>query len=1501
MFVPGIGVVHSVVRSAVSALTAPRHPRAHVVGAHVHLAVRGLRDAEGAAAAEALERRLAALPSVRWAAVNTVLGFAVVALDEDALGGTGAVRAVRALTGAVEEVEEEHGLDGPLPEHPAAPDDIRRAALALAVQLATVPLATVVRLSRLTPLPAGFAALGTVVDTHPTLRRKAAAVVGPRNTVLATTTLSALVQAGTGGFAGLAVDTARHALRLAESAARREAWRRAAPRHTGSAEHVRTAAPPAVPERATPLRDGPAERYARRAGWVAGTAFAGAFAVTGRIAPSGGAALAALPKPPWAAREAFAALLGRSLAVRGALVADAEALRRLDRVDTVVLDTDTMLTGRHLLTDLVPLDGEHSTGDLAATVYRLFDARRPTAAHEADDWRLAPLERLPEGGGEHGGDEDTTETREARPDRTGGKENGRTAGPGAAVARAADRLRQGGARHVLALTRRGRPYALAAVVPEVHETAESLVAEGRRAGLTVLAAGAHTDHAALSDAHGVLPGGDRLAVSVRERQCDGGGVLLVSRDRAALAAADVGVGVAGPDGVLPWGADLHVADDLRHALVLVAACGAVRTTVRHGVRLARATAVVGVVTAVAAGRRQRSAARSLLAVNAASALAMAEGVWSAARALRATGAPVAARRPWHAMTPRTVLDLTDGSEDGLTEHQAGGRAGTAEARARKPSLLRAVAAESANPLTPVLLAGAALSVGVGALLDAYIIVGVTFLSGCIGGVQRHLADRAVADLQRRSAVMATVVRDGEQRRLPSERLVTGDVIALNAGDVVPADARLLTAQGLEADESALTGESLPVAKDVAPVLAADVADRTSMAYEGTTVAAGRARAVVVATGTATEAGRGAAAGRGAPTRVGVERRLAQLTRTTLPVALGAAGTLMAVGLLRGRPARETVGAGVGLAVASVPEGLPFLVSAAQLAAARRLSAQGVLVRDPRTIEAVGRTDVLCFDKTGTLTHGRMSLAAVSAEGRSAALERLGPEQQDVLAAALRATPRRRRKQPFAHVTDSVVVAGAEEAGVRRTRSARGWTRTAQLPFEPSRGFHAAVGRSGEEYVLSVKGAPEEVVQRCGRAAGRRLDRADREELLAEGEKLAAEGHRVLAVAERRTPKDPAPGGKLTDGTVRKLTFLGFLALSDQVRSTAPESVRQLADAGVHIVMITGDHPQTAEAVARQLGVVDGRRVVTGAELDAMDDGALDRALPEIGVVARGTPVHKVRVVQAFQRLGRTVAMAGDGANDAPAIRIADVGIALGDRATPAARAAADLVLTDDRLEAILAVLVEGRAMWASVRQALAMLVGGNLGEIAFTVLGATVSGTSPLTARQLLLVNLFTDLLPALALAVRPPDPRAAGRLLREGPEASLGAALTGETAQRALATSAGAAAGWLVARRTGRRARARTVALAALVATQLGQTLLIGGRDRSVVLSSLGSLLALAAVVQTPGLSHFFDCAPLGPFAWALALTAATAATLGSPLLLPLITRLQALVPRLRTGPATG
>ncbi|GHH82185.1 hypothetical protein GCM10018793_41400 [Streptomyces sulfonofaciens] len=1406
-----------------------------------HILVRGLRGPRAERIVEELERRLAAHPAVRWAAVNTPLQAVVVAVAGAGGGTEGDVALLDELLGVVEEVERAHGADGEsLPaSHPAAPRPTGRAVWSLALQAAALPFAAVSRVVRFSPLPPEVAAVISEIDYEPRLRRLADAALGHENVGVVLAALSAVLQAGAGGVLGLTVDVVRHGLWVAELNGARTAWRKAEAGLTGASERAAAGSPPKVPARGAPLRDGPVERYAARSGYVAGTGFAGVLAIGRRPRAAVAAALAAIPKAPVLAREGFAGILGGALSARGTPVHTPQALRLLDRIGALVLDTGALADGAYRLADLVPLDDGAPVGQLAATGHRLFDPGAPGRLAEADGWRLGPLGELPVRG------------------RTGRSE---------AAALAEDDAR------LLALAEGDRLVAVVKAVPEVPDAARLLVAAAHRSRLRVVACGPRA-RAVVPGADEIAPDGETPAATVRRLQSGGRGVLLVSSDRAALTCADLGVGVAGADGLPAWGAHVHVSS-AREGLLLAEACGPARTVSRRAVRLAQAAAGIGAVTALA-GPEYRPAARSMAAVNGAAALGMAYGVWTGVQVLRRPPDPLPAREPWHAMPVETVLARTGSRPHGLTDAEAARRAAPGQDGPRQPSLVRSVAAELANPLTPVLLGGGALSAAVGGLVDAAIVIGVTLLSGVIGGTQRHFTEREVRRLHKQSQTTALVVRDGQERTVPAGELVVGDVIRLGGGDLVPADCRLADGRGMEVDESALTGESMPVTKSPEPVLAADVAERASMVYEGTTVATGHGTAVVIATGADTEAGRSARTARGAAPAVGVERRLARITRTVLPVALGSAGAVMAAGFLHGRAVRQSIGAGVALAVASVPEGLPFLVSAAQLAASRRLAAQGVLVRDPRTIEAAGRTDVLCFDKTGTLTQGRIELTGVDAGADSRPLTHLRSAQRAVLAAALRATPRARGGRPQEHFTDRAVTEGARRARVHACGGAPHWHAESHLPFEPSRGFHAALGRAGRTRLLSVKGAPEEVARRCATDGGRPIDTAA---LLARAEDLALAGNRVLAVAERR---EAAPG-ELDDEAVTGLDFLGFLLLSEEVRSGAADSVRALADAGVQIVMITGDHPQTAEAIARELKVLDGRRVVTGAELDALDDDALDALLPAVGVVARGTPAHKVRVVQGFQRLGRTVAMTGDGSNDAPAIRLADVGIALGRRGTPAARAAADLVVTDDRLETILAALVEGRAMWASVRRALAILVGGNLGEIAFTLAGSAVSGSSPLTARQLLLVNLFTDLAPAIAVALRSPEAGTAQRLLQEGPEASLGTVLTREITVRATATAAGAGAAWLAGRATGRPARARSIALAALVGTQLAQTLLVGGRSLAVVGSVAVSALALVAVIQTPGVSHFFGCVPLGPLAWSTALVCSAAATAGSLLFAP-------------------
>jgi cation-transporting ATPase I len=788
----------------------------------------------------------------------------------------------------------------------------------------------------------------------------------------------------------------------------------------------------------------------------------------------------------------------------------------------------------------------------------------------------------------------------------------------------------------------------------------------------------------------------------------------------------------------------------------------------------------------------------------------------------------------------------------------------------------------------------------GSITDAALLLSVVLGSALLSATQQRTAGRALRRLLAAGAVHARVRRVGESQIVASDDLVPGDLVSLSAGDAVPADCRLATAVGLEMDESTLTGESMPVAKSMAATLAPAVADRTSMVFAGTTVAAGTATAIVVATGRSTQAGRSLLATDQEAPPGASHKRLRQMAAASVPVSAAAAGAVLLSGLAHGRFA-DAVSSSVALAVAAIPEGLPFVATAAQLSASKRLARHNTLVRNTGVMEALGRVDVVCFDKTGTLTEGRIRLRAVSDGRAHRPVDRLTPGDRAILAAARRASPVANGGEVLPHPTDRAVVAGADEAGAQVITGATGWRMLRELPFEPGRGFHAVLGVNGSSQMISVKGAPETVLPRCvtWRRGGRTqpLDGADRREIEAEVDRLARQGLRVLAVAERGASRRR----HLADERIDRLELCGLLGLADATRPSAAQAITRLRRAGVNVVMLTGDHPSTAEAIAAELDLLNGGSVVTGPDLDDADESTIDALVSKAAVFARVSPAHKVAVVRSLRRAGRVVAVTGDGANDAPAIRLADCGIALGEEGTSAARQAADMIVADGRLETIADAVVEGRAMWASVREALALLLGGNLGEILFTVGSSTLSGRPALNTRQILFVNLLTDLLPALTVASRAPRGVSAEQLAREGPDASLGSALTRDVARRATATALATTGGWLAARATGTATRASSVAVSSLVASQLAQTA-IAARGDPVVLAACGvSLGALVAAVQTPFVSQFFGSRPLGPLGWSIVLAAAVAATAIGAVPLDKLPNLPHLPPWVTDAPGAG
>jgi cation-transporting ATPase I len=1310
----------------------------------------------------------------------------------------------------------------------------------------------------LSPFPTELASIVSLAESEPRIRHFLENHIGVPATDLGLGLSSAFVQAISQGPLGLVVDVTHRTSVVAELRARRSTFarreRELCEECSDSLEAVSHEARP------VPLPSGPLERYADRAAFASLGAFGVALATTGSPRRAASALVAGLPKAARLGREAFAAHLGRELARRDVIVMDGAVLRRLDRVDTVVLDATVVLTGRKVLGTVEVLHTDAT--DLAVVqtkVSSLFDPQNPDRIVRRGGWVVGPLPgfralsvTMPRG-----------------------------------VTSQARRL-AGGHAGVVGIAHRGIVVGLANLEAEIDPLAEPLSRAVRRGNLLLVVTGGRTRPeggvAERLGADRVVVGGNQLAASVRALQREGKGVLVISggHAHAALRAADCAVGLPNEGRPHPWSADLVASSGLADAYLIVEAVPVARQVSRRsslvaltGSGVAGAWSMFG--PASSAGRR------AALPVNAAALVAQGQGLLSAAELGRRPTPTPASRTPWHTMDTAAVLAALGTTAQGLDLAEARRRREHRVMQAPKVfKMAQAIGAELANPLTPVMVVGAGLAAAVGSTTDAALVAGVTGANAIIGGIQRMRAEVSIERLLQVGSIVVDIRRAGLGTSVERHELVRGDVVDLSAGDVVPADCRILEASSCEVDESALTGESLPVVKVSTPVVGASVAERNCMLYEGTTVANGRALAVVVAVGAETEVGQ-SLADAPTPPPSGVEARLGSLTAAIVPAVVVSGAAVTGISLLRGRSMRRAVTSGVSLMVAAVPEGLPILATVAQLAAARRLSERGALVRNPRTIEALGRVDTLCFDKTGTLTAGRISLQRVSDGVIDESVDSLGPAARRVLAAGLRASPEARDEEAslLPHATDRAVLEGAIGAGVAPGDGLGGWTVLGELAFDPARGFHAVVGTSPGGPRVSVKGAPEVILPRCATWAAPEgtvsLDRRARRLLEAEVERLARRGLRVLAVAER-----PASAqSEIADERIADMELLGFLGLADSVRPTAARAVADLRAAGVEVVMITGDHPGTAKAIANELDILNGNRVLAGPELDALGDATLDDLLPGISVFARVTPTQKVRIVRAYQRIGRVVAMTGDGANDAPAIRLANTGIALAGRGSPAASEAADVVVVDDRIETILDAIVEGRAMWASVRDALAILIGGNLGEVGFTLAATAIAGEAPLGARQFLLVNLLTDMLPALTIALRPPVNRSPEFLLHEGPEASLGTALAQQVALRAVTTAGGATGAWLIARISGTRRRASTVALVALVGTQLGQTALVGGPSPVVLGSTVASAAALAGIVQTPGISQFFGCTPLGPIGWSIATGAAATAT-GASLLVP-------------------
>jgi Ca2+-transporting ATPase len=640
-------------------------------------------------------------------------------------------------------------------------------------------------------------------------------------------------------------------------------------------------------------------------------------------------------------------------------------------------------------------------------------------------------------------------------------------------------------------------------------------------------------------------------------------------------------------------------------------------------------------------------------------------------------------------------------------------------------------------------------------------------------VQEYRAERAIEALQQMAAPMASVIRHGREADIPSRELVPGDVILLRAGYKIPADARLFEAVNLQIDEAALTGESVPVEKHTVSIDHPNLAlgDRRNIAYAGTVATYGRARALVVATGMNTEFGKIAQMLQTVETgRTPLQENLDKVGRMLAWSAFVIVAIIVALGLLRGQPFIEMLIFGIALAVAVVPEALPAVVTISLAIGVQRMVRRHALMRRLPAVETLGSISVICSDKTGTLTKDEMTVRKVYVAGRMLDVSGAGYEPQGQFSqdgapfepsTALKELLQSATLSSDAHIcqldgrcgikgdpTEGALVVAAAKAGLDKADLDARFPRINEIPFTSESKRMTTLHTTRHGAIAYSKGAPEVVLDSCvlqftddGETS---LDAAGKRSILEMARRMASEALRVLAVASK--------SNAALETAEREMSFLGLIGMIDPPRPEVKAAVQTCENAGIKAVMITGDHPITAQAIARELGILKTGRVVTGDELEAMTDASLEQEVPNIEVYARVSPSHKLRVVTALQKKGHIVAMTGDGVNDAPALKKADIGIAMGITGTDVSKEAAAMTLIDDNFASIVAAVEEGRGIFGNIKKYLMYLLSSNMGEIGLMGAAMLAGIPLPLSAVQILYVNLATDGLPAMALAVDPPE-----------------------------------------------------------------------------------------------------------------------------------------------------
>jgi Ca2+-transporting ATPase len=826
-----------------------------------------------------------------------------------------------------------------------------------------------------------------------------------------------------------------------------------------------------------------------------------------------------------------------------------------------------------------------------------------------------------------------------------------------------------------------------------------------------------------------------------------------------------------------------------------------------------------------------------------------------------------------------------------------------------------------NFLILLLVAATALSLLLGHTLDAVIIFSIVVLSALLGFYQEFRAERAMQALKAMASPTASVVRGGEPAEIASAEVVPGDILILRAGDRVPADARLLEAVNLRSDEASLTGESTAVEKDAALRLPVDagVGDRRNMVFAGTAVTYGRGQAIVTATGMQTEFGR-------------IAKMLQEVQEEPSPLAvkmdyigkrLGTAclcvsAAVVVLGIIRGNPPLEMLIWGVSLAIAAVPEALAAVVTGALAIGVQRAARRRAIIRRLPAVETLGCTTVICSDKTGTLTRNEMTVRQVFASGRVLEVTGVGYDPTGEFRAGGAAVPvagdpgaerllraaalcndthfvgdngtRRVNGDP----TEAALLVLAEKAGMKAADLRDAWPRVAEIPFESERKRMTTVHADRDGGVVAfVKGAPDLLVDRCvawemgGR--GEPLTAEIRARILESNDRMASDALRVLGIAYRRL--DAVPATMTPDTVETSLTFLGLVGMIDPPRDEARAAIRSCRDAGIRTVMITGDHKLTASAVARELGLLtsngdgagprggDPMRVLEGRDLDRLSEEDLARMVNGVAVYARVSPEHKMKIVSAWKSQDHVVAMTGDGVNDAPALKRADIGVAMGITGTDVTKEACDMVLADDNFATIAAAVEEGRVIYDNIKKYLTFLLSANVAEIMLLGAAGFIGWPLPLVALQILWVNLTTDGLPALALGVEPPEPDLMRRAPRKAGDAVFDRAVLGVLGGLSLIILAGTVPIFYTYWQAEGVAKAQSMTFVTLILFELffahacrslRFTVLELGvfRNRWLWLATLSSAAMMLAVIHIPGWAEAFHVVPLTWAEWGIALS---------------------------------